>query len=245
MRHRKRSHLGSTVYAPVIRPAASKGREISSSLGYEITPVPIPRFHGMENCTLTVRVPRMFLERAEREEICKRRVLWGAEIYADDSDPVAVAIHSGWIRGEWTDDIDLSMLDLGISHGKREAEEEARRTKGVSIILTEPPAIPMLPVPNMDLHITLLILPSLVNYASLVCYGLKSRSWSSRHDGLSYKVDSIAWVDEKSRIGEERGGEARRKRLRAMDSAKAHKYPSFPASFLSRGLILPATATAR
>lgn len=74
----------------------------------------------------------------------------------------------------------------------------------------------MTPSAGKDLHITLLVLPQLQSYASSVAYGIKSRSWGDNHDGMSYKVEKIAWVDEGIGRGEERGGEARRKRLRAM-----------------------------
>ena len=38
----------------------------------------------------------------------------------------------------------------------------------------------------------------------------------SKHDGMSFKVEGISWVDEGAGRGEERGGEARRKRLKAL-----------------------------
>jgi hypothetical protein len=47
-------------------------------------------------------------------------------------------------------------------------------------------------------------------------HGIKSRAWGSDHDGMSYRIEKIAWVDEQSARGEERDGEARRKRLRMM-----------------------------
>ncbi len=74
----------------------------------------------------------------------------------------------------------------------------------------------MTPSAGKDLHITLLVLPQLQNYASTVAYGMKSRLWGGNHDGMSFKIEKIAWIDEGIGKGEERGGEARRKRLRAM-----------------------------
>lgn len=75
---------------------------------------------------------------------------------------------------------------------------------------------PRTPPANQDAHITLLVLPALERYDGSVMYGLKSRSWGSNHDGMSFKVERIEWVDEGSRRGQERGGEARRKRLKSM-----------------------------
>ncbi|KAH0113992.1 hypothetical protein KCU82_g23919, partial [Aureobasidium melanogenum] len=72
---------------------------------------PIPRFEDKANCTFTVRVPRAYLGASSAveedsgtiagglEEICKTRAVWGSDVYSDDSDPIAAAVHSGWIRG--------------------------------------------------------------------------------------------------------------------------------------------------
>jgi Histone deacetylation protein Rxt3 len=202
-------HLGSTLYAPHIGVPSSKALE-SQKFGYTTTPVPLPRFEGKENCTFTVRVPRFRIDSARREEICARRALWGTGVYTDDSDPVAAAIHSGFIRGEWAEDVDVDMLDLEIKdtyqHAPRAAEGESKTA----------PRKPPVPPPDKDLHITLLILPRLQRYESTVLFGLRSRVWDDTHDGMSFKVDRIDWVDEGVTRGEERSGEARRKRLRNM-----------------------------
>jgi len=81
-------------------------------------------------------------------------------------------------------------------------------------VWTTAPISPMLPVPGKDLHLTLLILPTLQKYASRVAHGVKSRAWGCDHDGLSYRVEKMAWVDEKAGRGEERGAEARHGRLK-------------------------------
>lgn len=184
--------------------------------------MPIPRFEGKENCTFTIRVPRFRIDRTHREEICARRALWGTGVYSDDSDPVAVAIHSGFIRGEWGDDVDISMLDLEIKEQYQHAPRALNGT--VSRVKSQPNGnepkredkLPPVPPAGKDLHITLLILPPLEQYDSSVLFGLKSRAWGSNHDGMSFKVERIDWVDEGVAKGEERGGEARRKRLRSM-----------------------------
>ncbi|KAL1966137.1 hypothetical protein VTN77DRAFT_4885 [Rasamsonia byssochlamydoides] len=208
--HLPRHHLGSTLYAPRIGVPSPSASLESQKFGYTTTPVPIPRFEGKENCTFTVRVPRFRIDASHREEICARRALWGTGVYTDDSDPVAAAIHSGFIRGEWGEDVDINMLDLEI----KDTYQHAPRPTG-----DEPengPRIPPVPPPDKDLHITLLILPRLERYESSVMFGLKSRAWDGTHDGMSFKVERIEWVDEGSTRGEERSGEARRKRLRNM-----------------------------
>lgn len=75
---------------------------------------------------------------------------------------------------------------------------------------------PPVPPTDKDLHITLLVLPRVEQYDSTVLFGIKSRKWDGRHDGMSFKVHAVDWVDEGVGRGEERGGEARRKRLRTL-----------------------------
>jgi hypothetical protein len=194
--------------------------------------VPIPRFDERANCTFTVRVPRHHLADEARMEICARRALWGTSIYTDDSDPVAVAIHSGWLRGAWGPEVDLALLDLGppmVSSPKDKdkdgdgkgaalaATDRPPSTTSPQLIHATIPPTPLEPPPHMDLHITILILPTLECYASSVAYGIKSRAWTTvPHDGMSYSIEKLAWVDERAGRSEERGGEARRKRLRAL-----------------------------
>jgi Histone deacetylation protein Rxt3 len=205
-----RHHLGSTLYAPRIGVPSANASVESQKFGYTSTPVPIPRFEGKENCTFTVRVPRFRIDPSHREEICARRALWGTGVYTDDSDPVAAAIHSGYIRGEWGEDVDISMLDLEIKSDYHHAPQPATDAPAGK------PLIPPVPPANKDLHITLLILPRLERYESSLMFGVKSRAWQGTHDGMSYKVERIEWVDEGSTRGEERSGAARRKRLRNM-----------------------------
>lgn len=209
--HLPRNHLGSTLYAPRIGVPTANSSVDSQKFGYTSTPVPLPRFEGKENCTFTVRVPRFRIDPSHREEICARRALWGTGVYTDDSDPVAAAIHSGYIRGEWGEDVDVSMLDLEIKAGYHHAPQPAAGDADAG-----KPMIPPVPPANKDLHITLLILPRLERYESSLMFGIKSRAWEGTHDGMSFKVERIEWVDEGSTRGEERSGAARRKRLRNM-----------------------------
>ena len=173
-----------------------------------ITAKPLPRFEGKENCTFTVRVPHFYLAEDEREAICQRRALWGTGVYTDDSDPIATAIHSGWIRGAWTADVDVSLFDLDIS-GEAAAEGEPFSKDRATV-----PTKPLAPPDGKDLHLTLLVLPPLQAYASSVVHGLKSRAWGDTHDGMSFMIHKLAWVDGGMGDTEERGGGARKKRLK-------------------------------
>lgn len=217
--HLPRHHLGSTLYTPRIGMPSAKASANSAKFGYTTTPQPLSRFEQRENCTFTVRVPRFRIDATHREEICARRALWGTGVYTDDSDPVAAAIHSGFIRGAWGDDVDESMLDLEIKDVHQHApqlEADSKGEEGASKSEEKRPHLPPIPPANQDLHITLLILPRLEKYESTVMFGIKSRNWEGRHDGVSFKVHRVDWVDEGVGRGEERSGEARRKRLRTL-----------------------------
>jgi len=232
-----RHHLGSKLYAPVLSVPSWKLSHEQLKFGYFSTSAPLPRFEGKENCTFTIRVPRLYLQKDEREEICQRRALWGSEIYTDDSDPVAAAIHGGWIRGEWGEDIDASMLEPEPLEAPADESEEKKEAAQTQMTLTSPPTTPMEPIKDKDLHITILILPTLQSYTGLVLHGIRSQSWTTKHDGLSYKIEKIEWVDEKASRGEERGGEARRKRLRTlMDRRSMDVGGAFSMNFLARDL---------
>ena len=207
-----RHHLGSTLYSPYLELPSSKP-SFNSKTGFASTPRPLPRCEGRENCTLTVRVPRYYLTDSERLEICQRRALWGTDIYTDDSDPLAAVMHAGWVRSKLDDEADKAVL--GLATADPLAPER--------MVLTSPPSEPMLPPPKKDLQITILILPPLSRYASTIRHGIASRPWICGHDGMSFKVEKIAWVDEGAGSGEERGGAARRKRMKMIAGGGSSK----------------------
>lgn len=218
-----RYHLGSTFYSTTISPIQSQRNPASTARGYASTPAALPRFEGKENCTFTIRVPRVYLDRSSREEITSRRPVWGTDVYTDDSDVIAACIHGGWIRGEWPDDVDVSLLDLVISPD--DSELAAATTTGTTPnkkskvaadkkFLEAPPRTgPMLPLPDHDLNVTILILPPLQKYTASTRWGMRSRDWPGAHDGMSFMVLSLRWVD--GHVAEEGGtAAARRERLR-------------------------------
>jgi len=152
------------------------------------------------------------LTREAREKICTDKNLFGAEVYTDDSDPVAMCVHSGWIRGEWADEVDTLLMDLPPPPPiDQEVDEE----------MTEKPEAPIVPPEDMDLHITMRILPPLQKYKGVLMHGVGSRDWSESHDGLSWMVDKLRWVDEGNSRAFARTGKARRARLEAAHSLVA------------------------
>ncbi|KAI9684903.1 MAG: hypothetical protein M1822_005552 [Bathelium mastoideum] len=225
--HLPRKHLGSALYNPRVSiPASTTPSTIDLKHGYTSRARPIPRFNGKANCTFTIRIPRYFLRPDQREAVSGSRCLWGTDVYTDDSDPLAACIHAGWIRGAWGDDVDTDLLfdRRGNHSGRGEAADEEEgdeqgqdgtEAEPTDDILTAPPkAGPALSPEGRDLHVTVLVLPPLEVYASTTSWGIKSRGWGSNHDGMSFKVIRLEWVDEGTGRAEERSGEGRRKRLR-------------------------------
>lgn len=202
-----RRHLGSFLYSPTI---SKSDLPLRTKLNVSIRPNLLPSFRDTEliNCTYTVRVSKTWIRREEREAICAERFLWGSGIFTDDSDPIAAAIHSGYVKGAWGEGVDTILLEQIIR------EKNPKIDAGQDTV----PEEPIDPPPGKDLHITLLVLPQLERYEPSVRYGLSSRPWpeeakTAPHDGVSFMVLNCEFVDEGTERGKARNGTARRERL--------------------------------
>lgn len=224
--NKPRKHLGDVLYNPILKPAKLQS---SSRFGFSSTPTPLPAalIKDNENSTLTVKISRVHLTPAAREEITSRRAVWGTDVYTDDSDVVAACIHAGWIRGEWPDDVDTNLLELQGPPSKPRSRAAAVDQTHQDV-LTAPPATGPVQVPlHRDLQVTVLILPALEKYASTTRFGIQSREFGdtyngrkSSHDGISFMVTGIRWVDGAAPQSRLRG-KARRERIRkAMGDVK-------------------------
>lgn len=206
--HLQRQHLGSQLYAPSPEMPSAPSTTIDSTHKADTIPNSLPHFNRMQaNSTFTIRIQRKYLSATSRQNICISRRLWGTEVYTDDSDPLAAAMHSGWIRGAWAPDVDVEVV-LGLDGvTKHDPPPDALRT------LETPPTKaeggPVVPPPDRDAHITLMILPPLEKYGGVVWHGIKSRSWGGNHDGVSFQVLKVEWVDGVS----ERGAQVGKRRL--------------------------------
>lgn len=227
-----RHHLGDFIYEAGLRPARLVPNTPAHT-GFSSNPKPLPweLIKGKLNCVLTVKVPRIHLSPLAREEITSRGFLWGTDVYSDDSDVVAACIHAGWIRGEWTEDVDMAMLDTDQDEKQRKNKDAATEPADLESegLITSPPSSGPMVVPvDRDLHVNVLILPKLTKYASTTRFGITSREFggdygsrTTSHDGLSYKVQSIRWVENGAQPQARLRGKARRERMRkAMQEVK-------------------------
>lgn len=211
--HLPRRHLGSQLYAPRLSLPSTSATTLESEQSYECSPNPLPPFDGAENCTFTIRIPRYHLTAAARRATCDSRNIWGTDVYTDDSDPLAAAVHAGWVRGAWHSDVDEAMLGLKPSM-------QATTTKADVGTLRAPRAAGPVDIPlDLDCHLTLLILPPLAQYASSVRFGISSRRWGENHDGMSFRIEKLEWVDEgASSRNEERSAQARKARMALLNT---------------------------
>lgn len=224
-----RNHLGSHLYeADVSFSSANVPSDPRTS--FVSTMKPIPKLDGQENSTYMVRVPRWYLTRSKEEieagepnrleEICKRRQVFGTDVYSDDSDVVAAAIHSGWLKGDfgdWNDDLQEVFSQERENQGK-----ETQNIEEAPLSLPSKPSKPVIAPSNYDAHITILILPPLASYASTSQNHVLSREWGkdTPHDGMSFVIHRIDFVNEGAAgRSQPRGAKARKARL-AMEEAK-------------------------
>ncbi|THX90426.1 Rxt3-domain-containing protein [Aureobasidium pullulans] len=245
----QRKHLGSQLYSTKLSLPPRESTPLDSKYHFKSSVKPIPRFEGKDNCTFTVRVPRAYLAASGTtdegdtvagglEEICKTRAVWGSEVYSDDSDPVAAAVHSGWIRGDFGE-FNEDLRELFSEQG-----EEASDTPELGKVVTEKPKVPLRLPPKADLHITLLILPALTSYMASTQNFLRSREWGSDHDGVSYMIHSIEFVEEStSNRFTERSAAAKHQRIKD-DLARRREAAESLLGLLqgSRGNMTPASS---
>lgn len=186
---------------------------------------PMPKLEGQENSTYMIRVPRWYLSRSKEEieagepnrleEICKRRQVFGTEVYSDDSDVVAAAVHSGWLKGDfgdWNEDL----MDICGEESEHHDKLASSNIEEAPLSLPSKPAKPVIPPSDYDAHITILILPPLDSYASTSQHHLLSREWTKNtpHDGMSFVIHRIDFVNEGAAgRSHARGAKARKARL--------------------------------
>nr|POE65991.1 ras guanine nucleotide exchange factor k [Quercus suber] len=189
---------------------------------------PLPRLEDKENCTFTVRVPRWYV--APRDEaglgdsptplevVCKTRQIWGTDVYTDDSDVLAAAVHSGWIRGDFGE-LHQDLQDL---FPTSEIAASSDAPDSLTQLLQRPDVPREIPKDH-DVHVTLLILPPLQNYASTIRHHVRSREWGKQdqgHDGMSYMIHKIEFVNESRDNRFVERGVIGRKQRSAMEEVK-------------------------
>ncbi|KAI9019188.1 histone deacetylation protein Rxt3-domain-containing protein [Phycomyces nitens] len=171
------------------------------SLGFHLyTPtLLLPNLEKWINGVLQVRIPAHYLSYSNPK--VRKRAVWGTDIYTDDSDIVAIAIHSGKYQPRFNDpevrpDDDPFSLAVAGKHVEA-AQAVKKRQLSIKRDIISPSSFP-----DHDLKVTLKVLPKLRSYASSIRHRIKSRSWGANHDGMSLYVVKV----EKIKRGEARLG---------------------------------------
>lgn len=234
-----RHHLGSQLYTATLSQPPNAEIALDAKVKYHSEMNVLPLFEGKENCTYTIRVPRYYLHPSRHgeqdgmsnafEEICSRRQLWGSEVYTDDSDVVAAAVHSGWLQGyfgEANDDLEHLVPDdedgaAGVPDAADAANNTALPAPAQLVFPTRPKKPAQIP-PHHDLHITILILPPLQLYVSTMQHHIRSREWGRRtpHDGMSFMIYRMEFVDEGPATRYLERGMTARKRIIAIEEKR-------------------------
>jgi hypothetical protein len=224
------THSGYVIYS------GAQSRAGHSNRAADLDLFLLPEFNSTHHyATIQVRIPAEFL--SYRGNIAVRKsALWGTEIYSDDSDVVAVIIHSGHYRpvdapdpvqknpdGHSVDQAKLVNSSLG---GLNAASKIISKTEISTII--EPVIAKADPfssssttlVPDHDLHVTLRILPKLQQYTGSTRYGLDSKGWGN-HDGESIRVECVERVPRGSVNRAVRKSVARKRKDYSQESAGA------------------------
>ncbi|KAI7198180.1 hypothetical protein KC365_g19235, partial [Hortaea werneckii] len=161
---RPRRHLGSQLYSTEIHQPSNSDFSLESSIKFINKMKPIPNFEGQENCTYTVRVPRDVLtpsrtaaangETSTFEAICKQGHIWGTEVYTDDSDVVAAAVHSGWIQGDFGEQTaDLRTLCDNLSDsGEQQQHQQDNNNNNNNNNTETSPSPPLLTLTDRHRH---------------------------------------------------------------------------------------------
>jgi Histone deacetylation protein Rxt3 len=205
-----RRHIGSFKYEPIIE-EGDLAKPGIDRIDISVRPNLLPSFveANKVNCTYSVRVPKLWLQERERRLVCKSAYLWGSGIYSDDSDVVAAAMHSGFIKSAAPEGVDRTLLD-------RVTSEQNAKIEG----LINVPDKPAEPESGKDAIVTLLVLPNLEFYGGSARFGICSRTWpetaaKTQHDGVSFavlKVEFLSGGVEARRMG--RTGVSKRARIK-------------------------------
>lgn len=178
----------------------------------------LPRLEGNENSLVQIRIPSRYLNSARNQNVAKRKI-WGTDIYTDDSDIVAVLYHTGHLTlledGKTEKRPEPLKNNRGIKPEFGELHIDEPRSQPLIIITEEdqessgfndagvnpinPAPVKQKQVPSFeygDCIVTILILPCLEKYQGSYRNGIYSRSWLTKHDGVSFSIYDIKLVAE-------------------------------------------------
>lgn len=122
----------------------------------------------------------------------RKRQVWGTDVYTDDSDILALLVHSGWLR--------VTRRERRRRAGQRGAGADAIRRarvvgeERIETVQSAPAAAEggeATPASARAIKVTLGVVPPLIRYQGIERQGIRSRSWGNGHDGVSLRVEKV------------------------------------------------------
>lgn len=198
-----RKHLGSILYTPY--PTLSTHRQLSVFQPSEYsTPEPnegtkeilplLPELRDYINCILTVRIPSYQINDLQNNKNYINRAIWGTDIYTDDSDILLILKHNGFLPN-----ID-NELENTIETGSTEKRTAGNLSQPQNIDQTVNNFRHFVNIIGGDIHVDLIILPTLVQYEGIYRNGINSRSWKTSHDGVSIAIHGVRYGEINSAV---------------------------------------------
>lgn len=117
----------------------------------------------------------------------RKRQVWGTDVYTDDSDILALLVHSGWLR--------VTRRERRRRAGEKGAGADAiRRARIVGEERIEASTPAAAASTAAAIKVTLGVVPPLIRYQGIERQGVRSRSWGNGHDGVSLRVEQVELV---------------------------------------------------
>lgn len=118
----------------------------------------------------------------------RKRQVWGTDVYTDDSDILALLVHSGWLRVTRRErKRRAGEKGAGVDAIRRARIEGEERIEIAAASDAEGAAI----ADAQAIKVTLGVVPPLVRYQGIERQGVRSRSWGNGHDGVSLRVEHV------------------------------------------------------
>ncbi|ODQ62644.1 hypothetical protein WICANDRAFT_60700 [Wickerhamomyces anomalus NRRL Y-366-8] len=201
-----RKHLGSLLYTPY--PTRSTHRQLSvfqpseyntpepNEQETEIVPL-LPELRDYINCILTVRIPSYQINDLQNNKNYINRAIWGTDVYTDDSDILLILKHNGFLPS-----ID-NELENTINNGSNFTTEKTtpgNKAEPHNIDQTVNNFRHFINIIGGDIHVDLIILPTLNKYEGIYRNGVNSRDWKTGHDGVSVAIYGVRYGEINSAV---------------------------------------------
>lgn len=202
-----RKHLGSLLYTPY--PTRSTHRQLSvfqpseyntpepNDKDTEIVPL-LPEMREYINSIVTVRILSYQINDLQNNKNYLNRAIWGTDIYTDDSDVLLILKHNGFLPN--IDNELENTINSGANYRATEKRTPGNQTQPQNIDQTVNNFRHFVNIIGGDIHVDLIILPTLNSYKGIYRNGVNSRDWKTGHDGVSIAIHGVRYGEINSAV---------------------------------------------